>query len=119
MYLGQCALCSLPPPVPPVPLASLSILSCLPPYLQPLTSSFFTLQVTFEWVWRGDSMTLTAITEILEKSLSHYHFVHPKSYTNSPETEPRSLHLFIALADTQGVQTLGLVRGSAQLTVLV
>jgi hypothetical protein len=63
-------------------------------------------------------MTLTGKTEILEKSLSHYHFVHPKSHTNSPETEPRSLHLFIALAAKQGVQTLGLVRGSAQLTVL-
>ena len=64
-------------------------------------------------------MTLTGKTEVLEKSLSHHQFVHPKSYTNSPETESRSLNLFIALAAKQGVQNLGLVGGggSAQLTV--
>ena len=47
-------------------------------------------------------MTLAGKTEVLEKSLSHYHFVHHKSHTNSPETEPRSLDLFIALAAKQG-----------------
>ena len=83
MYLGRCALCSLPPPVP---LASLSVLSCNPPYLQTLTGSFVILQVSFEWVgeqfqwhwqvkpkyWRKACPTTTSST------LNH---------TNSPETD--------------------------------